>query len=91
MNAINVGLGNYVFAERVIAIVSPESAPVKRLVQDAKDKGVVVDSTFGRRTRAVVVMDSGQIILSSIQPETIIERSNKKASKESITRGVSDE
>lgn len=81
MNTINIGLGNYVFSERVIAIVSPESAPIKRLVQEAKDKGIVIDSTYGRRTRAVIIMDSGQVVLSSIQPETIIERSNKKKSQ----------
>ena len=81
MNTINIGLGNYVFSERVIAIVSPESAPIKRLVQEAKDKGIVIDSTYGRRTRAVIIMDSGQVVLSSIQPETIIERSNQKKSQ----------
>ncbi len=79
MESLNIGLGNYASASRVIAIVSPESAPVKRMIQEAKDKGLAIDSTFGRRTRAVVVMDSGQIILSSIQPSTIILRnSNKK-------------
>ena len=79
MESLSIGLGNYVSAGRVIAIVSPESAPVKRMVQEAKDKGLAVDSTFGRRTRAVIVMDSGQLILSPIQPTTIILRnSNKK-------------
>ena len=79
MESLSVGLGNYVSASRVIAIVSPESAPVKRMVQEAKDKGLAIDSTFGRRTRAVIVMDSGQLILSPIQPSTIILRnSNKK-------------
>lgn len=74
MRMISIGLGNYVAAEHIIAIVSPESAPVKRMVQDAKDSNTAVDATFGRRTRAVLVMDSGQVVLSPIQPQTIIER-----------------
>lgn len=78
MNMIDIGLGNYVAAERVIAIVSPESAPIKRMISDAKDNGTAIDSTFGRRTRAVLVMDSGQIVLSSIQPTTVINRNEKK-------------
>ena len=79
MELLNVGLGSFVSYTKVIAIVAPESAPIKRLVQEAKDKGIAIDATFGRRTRAVVVMDSGQVVLSSIQPDTIIARnSNKK-------------
>ena len=74
MRMISIGLGNYVAAEHIIAIVSPESAPVKRMVQDAKDNNTAVDATFGRRTRAVLVMNSGQVVLSPIQPQTIIER-----------------
>ena len=81
MNLLSIGLGNFVAYERVVAIVSPESAPVKRMVQEAKDKGLAVDSTFGRRTRAVIVMDSGQVVLSSIQPETIVGRNQKKVTK----------
>lgn len=81
MNLLNIGLGNYVPYDRVIAIVAPDSAPVKRLVQDAKDKDKCVDATYGRRTRAVIVTDSGQIVLSSIQPETIVDRSAKRNSK----------
>ena len=81
MELVSIGLGNFVPYERIIAIVSPESAPVKRLVQEAKDKGTAVDATFGRRTRAVIVMDSGQVILSSSQPETMVERSLKKSRK----------
>ena len=79
MESIAIGLGNYVAANRVIAIVSPESAPVKRMVQEAKDKGLAIDSTFGRRTRAVIVMDTGQLVLSPNQPGTIIESQNKKS------------
>lgn len=83
MEMLSIGLGNFVSADRVIAIVSPESAPVKRMVQEAKDKGLAVDSTFGRRTRAVIVMDSGQLVLSPNQPTTIVEAAaKKKASKD---------
>ena len=81
MNMINIGLGNYVSADRIIAVVSPESAPIKRMVQNAKDNGTAIDSTYGRRTRAVLIMDSGQIVLSSIQPTTIIAKSTTKNSK----------
>lgn len=81
MNLLNIGLGNFVPYNRVVAIVAPDSAPVKRLVQEAKDKGTAVDATYGRRTRAVIVMDSGQIVLCSIQPETLVDRNIKKGSK----------
>ena len=78
MDMLSIGLGNFVSASRVVAIVSPESAPVKRMVQEAKDKGLAIDSTFGRRTRAVIVMDSGQLVLSPNQPTTIVEAAAKK-------------
>lgn len=81
MNMLSIGLGNYVPYDRIVAIVAPDSAPVKRLVQEAKDKGTAVDATYGRRTRAVIVIDSGQVILCSIQPETIVDRNIKKSSK----------
>ena len=68
---INIGLGNMVSAARIIAIISPESAPVKRLIQEAKDRGVLIDATYGRRTRAVIITDSEHVILSAVQPETI--------------------
>lgn len=71
---LNIGFGNMVFANRVMAIISPESAPIKRMVQDARDKGLLIDATYGRKTRAVLVMDSGQIVLSAIQPETVAHR-----------------
>jgi hypothetical protein len=74
MQLVNVGFGNIVSANRIVAIVSPESAPIKRMVQEAKDSKIAVDATWGRRTRAVVIMDSGHIILSAIQPETIAGR-----------------
>lgn len=74
MQFINIGFGNIVSSSRVIAIVSPDAAPIKGIVQDAKDKGTAIDATCGRKTRAVLIMDSGNIILSAIQPETIASR-----------------
>ena len=71
---INIGFGNIVSANRVVAIVSPESAPIKRIISDARDRGQLIDATYGRRTRAVIVTDSGHIILSAIQPETVAHR-----------------
>lgn len=74
MKLINIGFGNMVSANRLVAIVSPESAPIKRIIQDAKDRGICIDATYGRRTRAVIVTDSGHVILSAIQPETVANR-----------------
>ena len=74
MKLINIGFGNMVSAGRLIAIVSPESAPIKRMVQEARDRGVLVDATYGRRTRAVLVTDSDHVILSAVQPETVANR-----------------
>ena len=71
---INIGFGNIVSAQRVITIIGPESAPIKRIIQDGREKGVVIDATYGRRTRAVLIMDSGHIVLSALQPETIANR-----------------
>lgn len=71
---INIGFGNIVPANRIVAIVSPESAPIKRFIQDGRDQGKLIDATYGRRTRAVIVTDSDHIILSSIQPETVANR-----------------
>lgn len=76
MQLINIGFGNIVSSERIISIVSPESAPLKRIVQEAKDEKRAIDATFGRRTRAVIIMDSGHVILSAVQPETIAGRLN---------------
>lgn len=83
MKLINIGFGNMVSANRVIAIVSPESAPIKRIVQDIRDKKMLIDATYGRRTRAVIIMDSGHIILSAIQPETVAGRMGGKIEQES--------
>lgn len=74
MKLINIGFGNMVSASKLIAIVSPESAPIKRIIQDARDRGSLIDATYGRRTRAVIVMDSDHVILSAIQPETVANR-----------------
>ncbi len=82
MQLINIGFGNIVSAERIVSIVSPESAPIKRLIQEAKDNKTAIDATYGRRTRAVLIMDSGHIILSAIQPETIGSRADKSISQE---------
>ncbi|MEO0374027.1 hypothetical protein C1752_02691 [Acaryochloris thomasi RCC1774] len=71
---INIGFGNIVSGNRVIAIVSPESAPIKRIITDARERGELIDATYGRRTRAVIVTDSGHVILSAIQPETVANR-----------------
>lgn len=71
MQLINIGFGNMVSSSRLVAIVSPDSAPIKRIIQEAKDKGTLIDATYGRRTRAVIVMDSDHIILSAVAPETV--------------------
>lgn len=74
MKLLNIGFGNMVAAERIIAVVAPDSAPVKRLIQEARDSGHLVDGTAGRRTRAVLMMDDGHLVLSAVQPETIAGR-----------------
>lgn len=71
MQLINIGFGNMVSSARIIAIVSPESAPIKRIIQEAKDKGTLIDATYGRRTRAVLIMDSDHVVLSAVTPETV--------------------
>ena len=81
MQLINIGFGNIVSANRIISIVSPESAPIKRLVQEAKDSKMAIDATYGRR-RAVIIMDSGHVILSAVQPETVAGRLDKDDEEE---------
>ena len=78
MKLMNIGFGNMVAVNRVIAVVSPESAPIKRIIQDVRERGDLIDATFGRRTRAVIVMDSGHVILSALQPETLNTRMNQR-------------
>ena len=82
MKLINIGFGNIVMANRIIAIISPESAPVRRIVSDARAKNCLIDATYGRRTRAVIITDTGQIILSSVQPETMANRLEKENSED---------
>ena len=77
MKLINIGFGNIVSLDRIISIVSPDSAPIKRLIQEAKDSKIAIDATYGRKTRAVIVMDSGHVVLSALQPETIASRIDK--------------
>lgn len=77
MQLVNIGFGNVVSAERIIAIVSPEAAPIKRMVQEAKDNKTAVDATCGRKTRAVIITDSGNVVLSAVQPETVASRIDK--------------
>lgn len=77
---INIGFGNIVAANRIIAIVSPESAPIKRVIQEARERGMLIDATYGRRTRAVIITDSDHIILSAVQPETVSHRLGIKES-----------
>ena len=74
MKLLNIGFGNIVSAGRIVAIVSPESAPIKRIISDARGKSMLIDATFGRRTRAVIVIDNGFLILSALQPETVAAR-----------------
>lgn len=89
MKLINVGFGNIVSGDKVVAIVSPDSAPIKRIIQESKDRGLLIDATCGRRTRAVIITDSDHVILSAIQTETIAGRAEPKdddtAQKEEIT------
>lgn len=74
VNLVNIGFGNIIAANRVIAVVSPESAPIKRIIQEARERGMLIDATYGRRTRAVIITDSDHVVLSAIQPETVSHR-----------------
>lgn len=74
MKIINIGFGNIVNAAHVVAVISPESAPVKRLITEAREKGKLIDATYGRRTRAVIITDSDHVVTSSVQPDTIAHR-----------------
>jgi hypothetical protein len=85
MRMINIGFGNIVSEDRVIAVVSPESAPIKRIINDARESNKLIDATYGRKTRAVIVMDSNHVVLSAIQPETVAQRF---MSVENIVKGV---
>ena len=91
MKLINIGFGNMVSASRLVAIVSPESAPIKRIMQDAKEQGTLIDATYGRRTRAVILTDSDHVILSALQPETVANRFNDREDEESTEEVEEDE
>lgn len=78
MRLVNIGFGNMVSAQRLISVIGPDSAPVKRMVQEAREAGELIDATYGRRTRAVLIMDSGHIVLSALQPETVSARISGK-------------
>ncbi len=82
MNLVNIGFGNLIHARRVISIVSPESAPIKRMIQDVREKGLLIDASFGRSTRSVIVMDSGHVILSALEPEILYQRISDQSEEE---------
>ena len=85
MKLINIGFGNMVSAARLLAVVSPESAPIKRIIQEARERSMLIDATYGRRTRAVMIMETDHVILSAILPETIAGRAQDK--EEEVTNG----
>lgn len=82
MRLIGIGFGNLVSAERTISIISPESAPIKRMIQDAREKGMLIDASFGRSTKAVLVMDSGNLVLSALTPEVLAQRFAEKTQED---------
>ena len=84
MELVNIGFGNLIAAGRLIAVVSPDSAPIKRLIQETRDGGMLIDATYGRRTRAVLVTDSDHVILSAVQPETVANRLNDREDEEDL-------
>lgn len=91
MKLINIGFGNMISAARLVSIVSPESAPIKRIITDSREKGQLIDATYGRRTRAVIIMDSGHVVLSAIQPETVAGRLTGRSDREAPEVETSDE
>ncbi len=91
MKLINIGYGNMVAVSHIIAIVSPDSAPIKRMVQDAKERGSAIDATFGRRTKAVIITDSDHVILSAIQPRHIAGRLENREDNSSDESEVTEE
>ncbi len=82
MKLVGIGFGNLISAQRVISIVSPESAPIKRMVQDVREKGLLIDASFGRSTRSVIIMDSGNVVLSALPPDTLAARFEEKSEEE---------
>lgn len=86
MKLIAIGFGNVIAASRILAVVSPDSAPIKRVVQEARERGMLIDASFGRRTKSVLLMDTDHVVLSAVTPETIAARVEEKASEEAGTR-----
>ncbi len=82
MRLINIGFGSAIAANRMLAVIAPDSAPIKRLMQEARDRGMLIDASFGRKTKSVILMDTDHIILSAVAPETISERWTEKQEKE---------
>jgi len=82
MKLINIGFGSMIVGERLLAVIGPDSAPVKRMIQEARDRGMLIDATYGRKTRAVLVMDTDHIVLSAIQPETVFGRAGDSGTEE---------
>ena len=78
MKLVNIGFGNLIAEERIVAVVSPESAPIKRIIQDVREKGLLIDASFGRSTKAVLFMDSGNVVLSALSPEALATRMSNK-------------
>ncbi len=83
MRLVNIGFGNLISAERTVSIISPDSAPIKRMIQDQRDKGMLIDASFGRSTRSVILTDSGHVILSALTPEVLAQRFSDKTEEES--------
>lgn len=88
---VNIGFGNIVAGHRIVAIVSPESAPIKRIIAEARDRGALIDATYGRRTRAVVITDSDHVVLSAVQPETVAHRLTSRDSVSTDDEDVDEE
>ena len=84
MKLINIGYGNMVSSQRILTIVAPESAPIKRIVQEAKDRSLLIDATYGRKTKSVIIMDTDHVVLSAIQPEAIAARAAGKQETASV-------
>ena len=82
MKLINIGFGNMISAGRLVAIVSPDPAPIKRMVQEARDRGTLIDATYGRRTRSVLIMDNDHLVLSALQPDTVASRLESREAPE---------
>ena len=86
MKLVSVGFGNLISAAKIVSIVSPDSAPIKRMIQEVREKGLLIDASFGRSTKAVIVMDSGNVVLSALPPETIAVRCEERTEGENDAR-----